>query len=140
MDSGYISSRTIVARRFSDKGKSAETVSGVERYHQAVLDSGYFGTVWRTRREIFATSRNEICSGTPFDYHVHRCGARTSQSLVHFVKLKGAFLENAQKSCVAIVLNGTYHSSLRYYSDRVGKKLYKAQEAFASLYIKTLTL
>lgn len=118
MDSGYISSRTIVARRFSDGKESKDCERLVEgegeanRHGVSSGDSRF--RIFRygeTRREIFATSWSEICSSTPFDYHVHRCGARTSQSLVRFMKLKGAFLETAQKSCVAMVLNGTYHSS-----------------------------
>lgn len=118
--------------RFSDGKESGdcERVAGGANRHgvprRVIFDSGYFGT----QRKIFATSWSEIPSSTPFDYRVHRHGARTSQSLVRLVKLKGAFLQTAQKSCVAMVLNGTYHSSLRYYGDRVGKKLYKVHEAF----------
>lgn len=73
MDSGYISSRTIVARRFSDGKESKDCERVVESgegkkvkretmaYHQAILDSGYFGTVWRnSTREIFATSWKSV--------------------------------------------------------------------------------
>jgi len=89
-------------------------------YRQAILDFGYFDMADSTRNFC------DIRSSTPFDYRVHRYGVRTFQSLVRFVKLKEVFLETAQKSCVAMVLNGTYHSSRRYYSDKVDKKLYKA--------------
>lgn len=127
MDSGYISSQTVVARRFSDGKESGDCERGGRRWSEpphgvprrAIVDSGYFGT----QRKIFATSWSEIRSSTPFDYRVHWRGARTSQSLVRPVKLKGAFLQTAQKTRVAMVLNGTYHSSLRYYSDRVRKKI-----------------
>jgi len=47
MDSGYISSRTIVAHWFSDGKENGETVSestgGANRH--AILDFGYFGMV-----------------------------------------------------------------------------------------------
>lgn len=118
MDSGYISSRI----RFPEMGKRAKCrASRTNRRSvssQAIFDAEYFAI-----RE--SDDRGNFC-----DIHSRAKFARAYRSIIAFKsvllrelsetsfpkELKESFLATARKSCIAIVLNGTYHSSFRYYS------------------------